>query len=153
MQHMYTGPNTTKFRQHTLPALCLLIPHAGLNQSCADVNSSHTQKTSFSRKFIGYVGLSEYNSKCTAVYSTISCVGTGVCPLPIPTPCYPKIIFRLTFIHLEIFAPKFYVYFCCLQPSDSPTRLFFQFHYHNRPINHEFCHYATSQTAQQRDTS
>ena len=130
---MYTGPDTIKFRPHTLPVLCLLIPHDGLNQSRADVNCSHSQKS--------------------AVYSTISCVGTGVCPLPIPTPRFPNIIFRLTFIHLEIFAPKFYAYFCCLQPSDSTTRLFLQFHYHNKSIDHEFRHYAVSQTAQLRDTS
>jgi hypothetical protein len=149
---MYTCSDTTEFLPHIFPALCLLILHTGLNQNCADVNSSHTRKTSFSRNLYA-ISQSEYNSKCTAVYSTISRVGIGVCPCHIPTPRFPKIIFRLTFIHLEIFAPKFYVYFCCLQPSDSPTRLFFQFHYHNKPINHEFCSYATSQTAQQRDIS
>jgi len=142
---MYSGPDTTKFRPHTLPVRCLLIPHAGLNQSCADVNCSHTHKPSFSRNLYA-IGLTEYNSKCTAVYSTISCAGTGVCPLTIPTPRFPNIILRLTFVHLEIFAPKFYIYFCCLQPSDSPTRLFFQFHYHNKSINYEFCYYGTSQT-------
>jgi hypothetical protein len=149
---MYTGPDTTKFHPHTLQALYLLIPHAGRKQSCAYVNSSHTHKTSFSR-YLYAIGQSEYNSKCTAIYSTISCVGTGVCPLPISPLLFPKIIFRLTLTHLEIFAPKCCAYYCRLQPSDSPTPLFFQFHYHNKLINHEFCHYTTSQTAQQRDTS
>jgi len=142
---MYTGPDTTKFRPHTFPVLCLLIPHDGLNQNCADVNCLHMHKSSLSRNLYT-IGLLEYKSECTAVYSTISYVGTGVCPLPTPTPCFPNIIFRLTSIHLEIFAPKFYVYFCCLQPSDSPTRVFFQFHYHNGPRILSLCNILNSPT-------